>query len=144
MSLSPEAPKVAQYSYFWISSDVVTAAEITGLVGIDPDVISIRGSRRSQPTMVPVEHSWAVECRDPAGIDEQVAGVLERVRPAAHAIRSLTDRDDVHAGLMLVRYFGEVAGEDAWGWVLNPSQIALLAEMGAEIQADEYLDTSTS
>ena len=56
----------------------------------------------------------------------------------ADKVRSLTDRGDTRAGLMMVRYFNDEGGYRALGWSLTPVQIALLARMGASIDADEY------
>lgn len=139
--LSPKVWKVHQYCYFWISSEVVTAEQITSQVGMEPDSITVRGSRQTEPRALPIEHSWMVKCGRHARIDEQVSEVLDRVRPAAQAIRVLTAREDVDAGLMMVRYFDDPdeGGYDAMGWMLEPAQIVLLADMGAQIQADEYL-----
>lgn len=43
------------------------------------------------------------------------------------------------SGLMMVRYFVDLDGGDAaMGWYLSNEQIRLIAEIGANIQADEY------
>lgn len=137
--------KVQQYCYFWIASPVVTASEITERLGVVPDRVSVRGSKRSQPTPVPVEHAWELRCERHARIDEQASEVLNRIEPVADKVRSLTNRDDTTAGLMMVRYFDdEEGGYGAMSWSLAPTQIALLAHMGASIDADEYAGDFTA
>lgn len=143
MSIAPW--KVQQYCYFWIASPVVTAAEITELLGVVPDRVGVRGSKRSQPNPVPVEHAWELRCERHARIDEQASQVLQRIEPVADKVRSLTGHDDTHAGLMMVRYFDdEEGGYGAMSWSLSPGQIALLAHMNASIDADEYAGDSTA
>ncbi len=131
--------KVEQYCYFWIARTQATAAEITELLGLEPDRITIRGSRRTQPEPVPSAHRWEVVCKRHARIDEQATEVLSRVAPVADQVRSLTDRVDTDAGLTMVRYFDDPeGGYGAMSWGLDIEQIALLAHMGASLDADEY------
>ena len=140
-----EPCKVRQYCYFWIASPVVTASEITELLGVTPDRVGVRGSRRAQPKPVPIEHSWELRYEPHAPIDEQASDVLRRIESAAALVRTLTSRDDVCAGLMMVRYFDdEDGGYGAMSWRLAPAQIALLADMGASIDADEYAGDFTA
>ncbi len=137
--------KVQQYCYFWIASDIVTADEITALLGIQPDRRAVRGSRQTEPRVVPVEHSWELVCERHGRIDEQITDVLSRIEPVASHVRTLTSRGDVGAGLMMVRYFDDPEGEyGAMGWCLSLEQVALLAAMGANIQADEYAGDFTA
>jgi Domain of unknown function (DUF4279) len=81
---------VRQYAYFALSSHSTSAAEMTAVLGIEPDRTAIRGSRRTEPSPVPVAHRWIVECRDPGlAVDEQVALILERLAPHTAAIAAL-------------------------------------------------------
>lgn len=141
-----DAPwKVQQYCYFWVASRVVSASEITELLGIVPDRVSVLGSRRSEPTPVPVEHAWELRCERHGRIDEQASEVLHRIERVADKVRSLTTRDDTSAGLTMVRYFDdEEGGYGAMSWGLTAEQIALLARMGASIDADEYAGDFTA
>lgn len=137
--MSDEPWKVQQFCYFWIASQVVSADEVTEVLGLAADQATVMGSRRTSPTPVPVEHAWKIRCDRHARIDEQAGEVLRRIEPVADKVRQLVDRGDVQVGLMLVRYFDdEEGGDGALGWVLSPEQVGLLASMGAEIQADEY------
>ena len=135
-----ESPwKVQQYSYFWIASKDVTAAEITAAIGLAPDRTVVRGSRRMTPDPVPIEHRWEVVCDRHGRIDKQVSVVLSRIEPVAERVRILTERGGVESGLTMVRWFDDPAGGyGAMSWWLSPEQIALLAMMHANIQADEY------
>jgi hypothetical protein len=101
--MSDEPWKVQQFCYFWIASQVVSAAEVTEVLGLAADQATVMGSRRMSPTPVPVEHAWTIRCDRHARIDEQAGEVLRRIEPVADKVRSLVDRGDVQAGLMLVR-----------------------------------------
>lgn len=135
--------RVRQYCYFWIASQTVTADQITAVVGIEPDRVTVRGSKSTAPRVVPVEHSWALVCDRHGPIADQVTAVLNRIERSAHAVRELVDGHQAWAGLTMVRYFGDAdGGYEAMGWSLTTEQVALLAAMGACIQSDEYLDNA--
>lgn len=73
--------KISQYTYFAIRSETVTAADMTGVLGIEADRLMVRGSRRRDPP-VPVSHAWQVICRDRGmTVDQQVEKVLQRLLP---------------------------------------------------------------
>lgn len=138
MTESPR--KVRQFCYFWIASKDVSAEEITEALGMTPDQTKVRGSRRTEPTPVPVDHAWDLVCDRHDRIEDQATEVLARIEPVAERVRLLTERGDVEAGLTMVRYFDDSDGRpDAVGWWLTREQVSLLAKMRASIQADEYL-----
>lgn len=153
--------QMRQYVYFAIDSGTVAVAEITAALGIAPDQVSVRGSKSMSPRPVPITHSWQIRCANTAQrIDDQAAEVLERISPAATAVRRLVDDRGVAATLVFVRYFNDEDGVDEslepsigpgglvlehigrqhqlLGWALEPEQLNLLASMRAAISADEY------
>lgn len=135
--------KVQQYCYFVIASGTVTADEITAAIGMRADIAKVRGSTSVSPRVVPVEHSWRIVCDEHGRIDEQITPLLRRIEPVSLLVRQLVDRGDVSAGTMMVRYFDdEDGGYNAMGWGLEREQLALLVAMGADLQADEYLDNA--
>lgn len=141
--LSFKVWKVQQYCYFWIASETVTAEQVSTALGMQPDKVTVRGSRSTAPRVIPIEHSWKIVCDQHGRIDEQITAVLSRMEPVSHLVRQLVDRGDVSAGVMMVRHFDdEDGGYNAMGWGLEPDQLALLAAMGADLQADEYLDNA--
>ncbi|WP_449065152.1 DUF4279 domain-containing protein [Planomonospora algeriensis] len=73
---------VNQYVYFALSSYDTSAADITAILGIEPDETTVRGSRIADPSHpVPAVHRWKIVCRDPElTIDEQIAHVPLCVR----------------------------------------------------------------
>lgn len=118
---------VRQYACFALSSHSTSATEMTAVLGIEPDRTAIRGSRRSEPSPVPVAHRWIVECRDPGlSVDEQIARILERLVPHTDAIVALARRLDAEpeaapsAVLEVVRYFNEA--EQHPGCQAEPSE----------------------
>lgn len=147
---------VRQYVYFALSSH--STSEMTAVLGIEPDKTAIRGSRRTEPSPVPVAHRWIVECQD-AGlrVDEQIARILERLAPHTDAIAALARRLDAEpeadpsAGLQVVRYFNEAephAGHqpeastdeptNTLGCHLGRDVLDFLQATGAVIDIDEY------
>lgn len=157
---------MSQWVHFDLVSEQVSAATITGIVGIEPDELMVRGSKRSQPPL-PAVHSWSLTCRGAGlALDDQVELILDRVRPIQSALRDLVRSTDVEARLVFVRYFDDEDGEDGedgedevfeasitpdgkqlerlpgqhqlLGWTLPTQSLALLASIDAWIWADEY------
>ncbi|MDX2290752.1 MULTISPECIES: DUF4279 domain-containing protein [Streptomyces] len=145
-----------QYVYFALSSERTTAQEMTALLGILPDETKVRGSRIVQPA-IPVCHQWRVVCREPGlRVNEQIAQVLERLRPHTDRIASLTRRLGAEPGagraatLQVVRYFGEAdepsndnqpdaeRKPNPFGWHLDQEVLDFLAATGAFLDIDEY------
>lgn len=152
---SSEMP-LDQYVYFALSSERTTAQEMTGLLGIQPDETKVRGSRIVQPA-IPVCHRWKVVCREPGlRVDEQIAHVLDRLRPHTDRIASLARRlgEEPGAGraatLQVVRYFrkadepskdSQLRAEEEpnlFGWHLDQEVLDFLAATGALLDIDEY------
>ncbi|MFB7290836.1 DUF4279 domain-containing protein [Actinacidiphila glaucinigra] len=145
---------VRQYVYFALFSRHTPAQEITEQLGISPDKVSVRGSRLAGPTVVPVDHSWEVACADPGlCVDEQIARVLERLRPHTDRIAELAGRLAAEGGgavLQVVRYFDDATqnlpeapqSPNLFGWHLDREVMDFLAAVGAELDVDEY-DTAS-
>lgn len=160
VSADDDPLRISQYVYFALSSETVSAAAITARLGVEPDSVGVRGSRRSMPPL-PARHRWAIECRRPGlTVDEQAAQVLTRVRPVAGSVRTLTATGDVSAVLQVVRYFNGDEGEpehqarvvtgegrvlhrlagqhQLLGWHLAVEDLAFLASIPADLDIDEY------
>ncbi|CAN3977446.1 DUF4279 domain-containing protein [Kitasatospora purpeofusca] len=149
---------VDQYVYFALSSHVTTAAEMTAVLGLEPDETVVRGSRIPEPEAIPVLHRWKIVCREPGlSVDEQIARVLERLAPHAAGIAAVARRLDAEdprgpsAVLEIVRYFndetgrrehvlGDAAAEapDLFGWHLGRDILDFLHLTGAVLDVDEY------
>ncbi|MFJ4851466.1 DUF4279 domain-containing protein [Streptomyces sp. NPDC088733] len=68
---------LTQYVYFAISSAGTTADEITQLLGVEPDEVTVRGSLTTPPHTIPFCHCWKVFCREPGlPVDEQIDQVI--------------------------------------------------------------------
>ena len=141
---------IRQYAYFALFSSHTPAAEMTASLGLEPDETAIRGSRRTEPDAVPVQHSWKIVCRDPAlRVDEQIAHIIARLTPHTAAIAALARRlhaEDENAGAVLevVRYFNDeepdATGEtlSLFGWHLDRDLLDFLHATGAALHVDEY------
>lgn len=153
-----------QYVYFALVSERMSAAEMTAILGIEPDEIAVRGSRRAEPVMLPASHRWKVVCREPGlRVDEQISRLLDRLGPQADRIAELARRLDAEDGvdgsavLEIVRYFGDEEAEsdgqsdtggirphesadkpNLFGWHLDRNVLAFLAATGAVLDVDEY------
>jgi hypothetical protein len=142
--------RVRQYVYFTVQSSRMPAADMTAVMGMDPDEITVRASRRMDPP-VPRWHAWKVQC-DERGlrVDEQVECVITRLRPVERPLRTLLERlhaqegEDAGATLMVVPYLDDEDGEaDEWqhrllGWHLSPETLRFIVAMDALLVADEY------
>ncbi|GHG53989.1 DUF4279 domain-containing protein [Streptomyces griseocarneus] len=141
-----------QYAYFALTSTRTSAREMTAELGLEPDETRVRGSRFTDP-VIPVCHSWKVVCREPGlRVDEQIAHVLDRLRPHTDRIAALArklDREgpDPSAALHVVRCFNDVEdtdeacgpeGPNLFGWHLGRDVLDFLAATGAVVDVDEY------
>ncbi|MFI0739465.1 DUF4279 domain-containing protein [Streptomyces sp. NPDC021100] len=139
-----------QYTYFALFSRHTSADDMAARLGMAPDEVTVRGSRFTEPAVVPVDHSWKVVCRDPGlRVDEQIARVLDRLRPHAHRVSALARELTGTGGgavLQVVRYFDDtdpaqpVAADspNLFGWHLDRGVLDFLAATGAELDVDEY------
>ncbi|WP_329318134.1 DUF4279 domain-containing protein [Streptomyces sp. NBC_01262] len=139
-----------QYAYFALFSERTSAEEMTSQLGISPDEVSVRGSRFTEPAVIPVSHVWKIVCREEdLRVDEQIARVLDRLRPHTGRVAELAGRlaaDGGGAVLQVVRCFND-AGQNRrdasgtanlFGWHLDRNVLAFLTAVGAELDIDEY------
>ncbi|MER7174602.1 DUF4279 domain-containing protein [Streptomyces mesophilus] len=146
-----------QFAYFALVSAHTTAQEMTKWLGIEPDEIVTRGLR--DPSIpLPAVHRWKIVCRRPGlRVDEQIARVVDRLRPHTDRIAELVVRlnaeeeEGTSAVLQVVRYFTAEEPPDPashqpnlFGWHLEPEVLAFLAATGAMLDVDEYDMTSSS
>jgi len=129
-----------QYVYVAIRSGSISAEQITTLLDLEPDAVTVKASHRPDPPR-PREHKWAIECRQQdLRIDEQVDRVLARLRPHSEAVRRLAQLPDVSVTLQMVRYFNDDQdGQDGvLGWHLSLEALEFLISISASIDSDEY------
>lgn len=154
--------RIRQYAYFVLCSSVVSAAEMAARVGMEPDKVSVRGSRKADPPR-PVSHAWSIVCKD-RGLtaDDQIGRIIERLQPCRNQVVALSQElaahDPEHGGAVLrvVRYFDDPDGEEEefsppeaalqkiagqhqlLGWVLDRTVLEFLLATGAYLDVDEY------
>lgn len=150
---------ISQYAYFGLSSPDTSAAEMTAVLGVEPDEISVLGSRWDGPRPRPALHRWKIVCREPGmSVDQQVARIVERLAPYVDTIAALARRLGAEAGeghsavLEIVRKFNHdkgqdrladtppelVDGPDLLGWHLDRDVLDFLHATGAVLDVDEY------
>lgn len=143
---------VQQYVSFALTSTRTTPQEMTAALGIEPDEKNVRGSRSA----VPAHHRWKIVCRRPGlRLDEQIACVLDRLRPHTGRLAALAGQLGRQEGpgsavLQIVRSFhGEdsahksglpetVEAPNLFGWHLDRDMLGFLAATGAVVDVDEY------
>ena len=143
--------QLRQYTYFAVTSTELTADAITTRLGIAPDEVAVRGSKRTDPP-VPTAHRWEVHADGEGRIDDQLAALVARLVPIQHLLQQLV-AEGHRCGLHVVRTFGEgeaeahpptgelvvISGQhQLLGWHLERSVIAFLAATGIELDVDEY------
>ncbi|MFE0627989.1 DUF4279 domain-containing protein [Streptomyces sp. NPDC058864] len=145
---------VRQYVCFALYSRHTPADEMTRRLGVSPDKVSVRDSRRTGPTVVPVDHSWEIVCSEPdLNVDEQIVRVLDRLRPHIDDVAELAGRLAAEGGgavPQVVRYFDDATGDrpgvpdgpNLFGWHLDRGTMDFLTAVGAELDVDEYDLTS--
>ncbi|MCX4755396.1 DUF4279 domain-containing protein [Kitasatospora purpeofusca] len=141
-----------QYVYFAIASVGTTADEITQLLGVEPDEVTVRGSTATSPHVIPFCHVWKVVCREPGlPVDEQIGQVIGRLRPRMEALTDLTARLAAEEGpggtiLQVERFFnrrderpsGSPDDTNLFGWRLDRAVVNFLAATGADLDVGEY------
>jgi hypothetical protein len=160
--------RIRQSAYFGIFSVTLTAADITGRLGVEPDVIAVLGSRDPQRS-IPRHHSWRVTSEQPGlTVADHLDIVVGKLEACAGAIGGVVeeivsaspDAVGVGAVLQVVRHFDDEEGEDEeisvleqpgggqlerlpgqhqlLGWRLSPGVIAFLGLTHAALDVDEY------
>ncbi|WP_194914502.1 DUF4279 domain-containing protein [Catenulispora rubra] len=149
---------ISQYAYFGLSSPVTSAAEMAAVLGIEPDEISVRGSRWGEPRPRPALHYWKIVCREPAmSVNQQIEHIMERLAPHVDAIaalaRQLSAEDDRSGAVLeIVRMFNDDEGQDRLactppelidghnllGWHLDRDVLDFLHATRAVLDVDEY------
>lgn len=146
-----ESLLVRQYVEFSVQSTVITAAEMTSVLEMEPDSVTLRGSRFTAPPR-PVWHIWTVRADDDADLGAQADQLIARLRPSVNGLRALVERiasdpedyglSPTHRGgavLSVVRYFGDEAGRaDRLGWDLSANVLGFLSDLRASVSVDEY------
>ncbi len=151
--------RIRQHCSIGFTSTSVTADDMTARLGLEPDRILVRGSRRAEPPR-PVFHIWEVRCEESSlRVDDQVERLVDRLESYAEAIGALAEeleRDGGGSYLSVVRHFDDEHGEEEelsqpdeplrklagqhqlLGWHLGRRVLDFLAVTRAEIDVDEY------
>ncbi|MFD8558339.1 DUF4279 domain-containing protein [Streptosporangium canum] len=148
--------KVHQHVYFALRSEHMSAAVMTARLGIEPDEIKVRASRKTDPPR-PVCHSWKVNAPEQdLGVDDMILTLIDHLEPHAEAIGALAkelDRNEPGrtAVLQVVRYFHDAedgilplpeppVSHRPLGWHFDRRVLNFLQVTCAELSVDEYGD----
>lgn len=136
--------RIDQYVYFAITSEGTSADEMAKRIGLEPDEVLVRGSKRPEPPR-PAMHSWTIHASRPERpIRDQTEDVLGRIASVESAITGLIAelKGDVFPRLEIVRLFNDPdaaqTGDALLGWSLEMDHVQLLSRLGAFVDVDEY------
>jgi hypothetical protein len=158
--------RIKQEVSFVVQSETISGDEIERRLSLDADKIKVKGSRTTEP-LRPRFHSWRITCDEPGlRLDEQVARVVERLRPVRQALEELRNDPQVELALSVFRDFdaddgAEDDAEDAprqvaqrggqdldlvrlsgqhqlLGWHLDAEVVAFFSTLGCAFDFDEY------
>ena len=140
-----------QYAAFTIYSDV-GPDRISEALGVEPDQVSWRGSRSTDPVL-PVTNIWSVEAHGTTQADELVAELLDRLEPLTDRLAVLAADGARRLGISLVRYFdtpsgtaealsrdtgGRFTGASPEGFHLDLPLLTRMIAFGCDLDVDEY------
>jgi hypothetical protein len=141
---------VRQRASFVVESTQVTADEMTAALGMQPDLVQVRGSKAAEPPR-PTFHQWVVQAAAvDADADTQVEELVERLEPLVERLTVLVARirqdpndyvtRQVHGGAVLsvVRHFAFSTGSDRCGIHLSERVVRFLSAVHACVDVDEY------
>src|SRR3984893_3426357 len=103
--------RIVQYAYFIVYSDVYHPDEISARLGVQPDSISWRASKSSDPPR-PVTNMWQLNPKVSGTIDVMVEDLVDRLEPLGKQIGALTKRDASKIAINVVRRFDDPDGVD--------------------------------
>jgi len=140
--------RIRQYVYLAVVSRSVPAAEMGRRIGLAADQATMRGSKVAGARPAPPSHAWKV-LNDDSGVQvgDQLERLVARLGPYRGAIASLASElrsvegETAGAVLNVVRFFDDPEGEREGrllGWHLSANVLQLAAEVGAEIDIDDY------
>jgi Domain of unknown function (DUF4279) len=152
--------RIRQHVSFGLISTTVSGSEMAARLGLEPDQIRVRGSKRAEPPR-PVHHSWRVTCDEPGlRVDEQIERLVDRLEPYAADIGALAaelERESgCGSGFSVVRHFDDEQGVEEelsppdeplqklagqhqlLGWHLERRAMDFLVATRAELDVDEY------
>ncbi|MFD7845487.1 DUF4279 domain-containing protein [Nocardia sp. NPDC059764] len=145
--------KIRQYSYFQLVSSVVSAAEMTIRLGVEPDEVEVKGTTRAGGRVRGV-HTWRIEDSVEGAIDDQIERLIDRLEPGRAQLIAMTSDPDIWSRLSVVRYFHDPDGVHYapggtpidevrdWprplGWNLSVPTLQFLTSTATSLDVDEY------
>jgi hypothetical protein len=121
---------------FVVVSERLNADELRRVIGAEPDITSAGTAR------FPLQATWRLRAAGSGEVDlsSLIEDVISRVAPLRGALASLrADHDpEVTCKLEIVQY----VGDDPYGpgFAIKASHVALLADLRAFVDVDQYYD----
>jgi Domain of unknown function (DUF4279) len=125
--------------YLGITSETVTAAELTARIGLEPTENWKKGAPNptTRGRINYKFHGWFLDPsgNGPGGVDQKLQKLLDLTDPYAAAIRELSEEGDCSVWVR-VPYSGYQ--EQMWGVGVDPRDLQRLAALGAGLDIDLY------
>ncbi|MFG1771619.1 DUF4279 domain-containing protein [Nocardia salmonicida] len=86
--------KIRQYSYFELASTIVSAAELTIRLGVEPDQLAVKGTTNARGRVCRL-HSWRISDDLGGAVDEQLERLIVRLEPGRTQLTALASDADV-------------------------------------------------
>lgn len=129
----------ARPATFFLSSTTVSAVEMTETIGLEPDSVSVRGSR-NQDWPSPRNHIWSIQDdTSERCVEDQIVAVVERLRPYHSGLKRLAAHEDIGAQLSITRELGAATPREEIGWWIDEEPLAFLTSIGANLNCTEYV-----
>uniref|UniRef100_A8LVS0 DUF4279 domain-containing protein n=1 Tax=Salinispora arenicola (strain CNS-205) TaxID=391037 RepID=A8LVS0_SALAI len=127
----------AQRAAFVVSSELMSVAQITSIMGYQADFSLAKGAiRQGARARIPARRSsW--EIRETAdSITEAIENLLRRLRPVRDELRELRNLG-CSARFSIVQ---QVVPDSDLGFAIDVEDVRLLADVGALIDVDQYIE----
>jgi hypothetical protein len=125
------------HAHLTILSEELPAAEISRVLGIEPDKSWRRGERLHKSSPRQKRHGWELGSglSDDASVNDHLGAMLGRLAPAVESLHELTSEPGVTAMLWLVEHI------ENWnpGLTISSDELESLARTGVELAIDIYV-----
>lgn len=145
--------KIRQFSYFELASPVVSAADLTIRLGVEPDLFEVEGTV-SERGRVRGLHTWRISDSIDGAIDEQIERLIDRLIPGRAQLITMASDPDIWSRLQVVRRYHDPDGVHyapagtpidrvrEWprplGWNLSVPTLEFLSMTATSLDVAEY------
>ncbi|MEV0551787.1 DUF4279 domain-containing protein [Nocardia salmonicida] len=145
--------KIRHYSYFELASTIVSVAELTICLGVEPDHLEVKGTTNARGR-VRMLHTWRISDDREGAVDEQLERLIDRLKPGRTQLIALASDADIWSRMQVVRYYHDPDGVhyapagtpsdqvSEWprplGWHLSVPTLEFLSLTATSFDVDEF------